>query len=32
MSTKNAAFVKLLAQIIKLRAHHSGYPIKSIIQ
>ncbi|KAM1572860.1 hypothetical protein ACFX1Z_042426 [Malus domestica] len=26
----NAAFAKLLAQIIKLRAHHPDYPIKSI--
>ncbi|KAK9948438.1 hypothetical protein M0R45_004012 [Rubus argutus] len=30
LSTRNAAFPKLLAQIIKLRAHHSDYPIKSI--
>ena len=30
MSTRNAAFAKLLAQIIKLRAHHPDYLIKSI--
>ncbi|KAM1025235.1 hypothetical protein ACFX2C_038430 [Malus domestica] len=30
LSTRNAAFAKLLAQIIKLRAHHLDYPIKSI--
>ena len=30
LSTRNAAFAKLLAQIIKLRAHHPDYPIKSI--
>ena len=30
LSTPNAAFAKLLAQIIKLRAHHPDYPIKSI--
>ncbi|KAJ9558226.1 hypothetical protein OSB04_012840 [Centaurea solstitialis] len=30
LSTRNAAFPKLLAQIIKLRAHHPDYPIKSI--
>ncbi|KAM0955797.1 hypothetical protein TB2_023719 [Malus domestica] len=30
LSTCNAAFAKLLAQIIKLRAHHPDYPIKSI--
>ncbi|KAM1391009.1 hypothetical protein ACFX2I_018765 [Malus domestica] len=30
LSTCNAVFAKLLAQIIKLRAHHPNYPIKSI--
>ncbi|KAM1003140.1 hypothetical protein ACFX2C_003502 [Malus domestica] len=30
LSTKNVAFSKLLAQVIKLRAHHPDYPIKSI--
>ena len=30
LSTRNTAFSKLLAQIIKLRAHHPDYPIKSI--
>ncbi|KAM1236526.1 hypothetical protein TB1_036988 [Malus domestica] len=30
LSTRNATFAKLLAQIIKLRAQHSDYPIKSI--
>ena len=30
LSTKNAAFFKLLAHVIKLRAHHPNYPIKSI--
>ena len=30
LSTRNAAFPKLLAQIIKLQAHHPDYPIKSI--
>ncbi|KAM2806532.1 hypothetical protein COP1_047150 [Malus domestica] len=30
LSTRNAAFAKLLAQIIKLRAYHPDYPIKSI--
>ena len=30
LSTSNTAFVKLLAQIIKLRAHHPDYPIKTI--
>ena len=30
LSTRNAVFAKLLAQIIKLRAHHPNYPIKSI--
>ncbi|KAK9924069.1 hypothetical protein M0R45_032457 [Rubus argutus] len=30
LSTRNAAFAKLLAQIIKLRAHHPDYPIQSI--
>ena len=28
--TRNTAFSKLLAQVIKLRAHHLDYPIKSI--
>lgn len=28
--TKNDAYDKLLAQIIRLRSHHSDYPIKSI--
>ena len=28
--TRNAAFAKLLAQIIRLRAHHPDHPIKSI--
>ena len=30
LSTRNAAFAKLLAEIIKLRAHHPDYTIKSI--
>ncbi|KAM2667965.1 hypothetical protein EV2_019591 [Malus domestica] len=30
LSTRNAASSKLLAQVIKLRAHHPDYPIKSI--
>ncbi|KAJ9555653.1 hypothetical protein OSB04_010267 [Centaurea solstitialis] len=30
LSTRNTTFPKLLAQIIKLRAHHPDYPIKSI--
>jgi len=30
LSTRNAAFSKLLAQIIKLRAHHPDHPIRSI--
>ena len=30
LSTRNTAFAKLLSQIIKLRAHHSDYLIKSI--
>ena len=30
LSTRNAPFPKLLAQIIKLQAHHPDYPIKSI--
>ncbi|KAM2894678.1 hypothetical protein FF1_009887 [Malus domestica] len=30
LSTRNAVFSKLLAQVIKLRAHHPDYPIKSI--
>ena len=30
LSTRNATIAKLLAQIIKLRAHHPDYPIKSI--
>ena len=30
LSTRNAAFAKLIAQIIKLRAHHPDYLIKSI--
>ena len=30
LSTRNVAFVRLLAQIIKLRAHFSEYPIKTI--
>ncbi|KAM2817807.1 hypothetical protein COP1_041878 [Malus domestica] len=30
LSTRNAAFSKLLAQVIKLKAHHPDYPIKSI--
>ena len=30
LSTRNAAFAKLLAQIIKLRAHHPDYLIKLI--
>ena len=30
LSTRNAAFTKLLAQIIKLRAHHPDHLIKSI--
>ena len=30
LSTRNVAFAKLLAQIIKLRAHFSYYPIKTI--
>ena len=30
LSTRNAAFSKLLAQVIKLKAHYRDYPIKSI--
>ena len=30
LSTRNDAIAKLLAQIIKLRAHYPNYPIKSI--
>ncbi|KAM2302283.1 hypothetical protein ACFX1S_033110 [Malus domestica] len=30
LSTRNGAFSKLLAQVIKLRAHHPDYPIKYI--
>ncbi|KAM2757549.1 hypothetical protein PS2_019284 [Malus domestica] len=30
LSTRNAAFSKLLAQVIKLKAHHLDYPIKFI--
>ncbi|XP_026398604.1 uncharacterized protein LOC113294422 [Papaver somniferum] len=30
LSTRNATFAKLLAQIIRLRAQHPDYPIKSI--
>jgi len=30
LSTRNQAFVKLLAQLIKLRAHFPNYPIKKI--
>ncbi|KAM1093339.1 hypothetical protein ACFX2B_008349 [Malus domestica] len=30
LSTRNVAFSKLLAQVIKLMAHHADYPIKSI--
>ncbi|KAM2531396.1 hypothetical protein PS1_000126 [Malus domestica] len=30
LSIKNAAFSKLFAQVIKLRAHHPDYPIKYI--
>jgi hypothetical protein len=30
LSTRNAAYAKLLAQIIRLRAHHPDNPIKSI--
>ncbi|KAM1140898.1 hypothetical protein ACFX19_041627 [Malus domestica] len=30
LSTRNAAFSKLLVQVIKLRAHHLDYPIKFI--
>ncbi|KAM1750625.1 hypothetical protein ACFX11_008842 [Malus domestica] len=30
MSTCNTVFAKLLAKIIKLKAHHLDYPIKSI--
>ena len=30
LSTRNDAFTKLLAQIIKLRAHHPDYPIELI--
>ncbi|KAM1643420.1 hypothetical protein ACFX13_013344 [Malus domestica] len=30
LSTRNVAFSKLLAQVIKLKAHHPDYPIKSI--
>ncbi|KAM1736193.1 hypothetical protein ACFX12_014577 [Malus domestica] len=30
LSTRNVAFSKPLAQVIKLRAHHPDYPIKSI--
>ena len=31
LSTRNVAFARLLVQIIKLRAHFSDYPIKTII-
>ncbi|XP_062025904.1 uncharacterized protein LOC133742246 [Rosa rugosa] len=31
LSTRNAAFAKLLAQIIKLRAHHPDHPIKTML-
>ena len=31
LSTRNVAFARLLAQIIKLRAHFLNYPIKTII-
>ena len=30
LSTRNQAFAKLLAQLIKLRAHFPDYPIKKI--
>ncbi|KAM1432930.1 hypothetical protein ACFXTO_015416 [Malus domestica] len=30
LSTRNATFSKLLAQVIKLRAHYPDFPIKSI--
>ena len=30
LSTRNTAFAKLLAQIIKIKAHPPDYPIKSI--
>ena len=30
LSTRNAAYAKLLAQIIRLRAHYPDHPIKSI--
>ena len=30
LSTRNVAFARLLAQIIKLRVHFSHYPIKTI--
>ena len=30
LSTRNGAFARLLAQIIKLRAHFPDYPIKTI--
>ena len=30
LSTRNVAFVKLLAHIIRLQAHFSNYPIKKI--
>ena len=30
LSTRNVAFARLLAQIIKLRAYFSDYPIKTI--
>ena len=30
LSTRNNAFSKLLAQVIKLRAHHPNYPIKYV--
>ncbi|KAM1645147.1 hypothetical protein ACFXTN_006338 [Malus domestica] len=31
LSTRSAAFAKLLAQIMKLRVHHPDYPINSIL-
>ena len=30
LSTRNAAYAKLLAQIIRLRAHYPDHPIQSI--
>ena len=30
LSTRNLAYARLLAQIIKLRAHFSNHPIKTI--